>query len=366
MMASPDRISIALRGKVGTLPLGFTFEAPAHGVTALYGPSGCGKTTLLRAIAGLVRLQGHCHVGGESWQDEGHFLAPHRRAVGYVFQEPSLFPHLDVEDNLRFSLKRGQRPDNEDEILRLLGLMPLLSRDPATLSGGERQRVAIGRALFSQPRLLLMDEPLSALDPAARDEILPFLERLHGELELPIFYVSHDMREVERLADHLVLVDEGRVTASGPLQHLQGDASLPLAAARDAAVTLDATPSGFDHTGNLQAFSVAGGVFHLPAESEPPMGQVRLRIAAGDVSIALHSAADTTILNILPAYIESRRAVSDSEEIIVLRLAGEEIADLPSARLLARISRHSCERLRLKPGMHVYAQVKGVALVPGR
>nr|WP_036487132.1 molybdenum ABC transporter ATP-binding protein [Nitratireductor basaltis] len=363
-MTPPDRISIALGGKVGTLPLGFIFEAPAHGVTALYGPSGSGKTTLLRAIAGLDRLDGHCHVGGESWQETGHFLPPHRRAIGYVFQEPSLFPHLDVEANLRFSLKRGQRPENEDEILRLLGLMPLLARDPATLSGGERQRVAIGRALFSQPRLLLMDEPLSALDPAARDEILPFLERLHGELALPILYVSHDMREVERLADHLVLVDRGRVIASGPLQALQADPQFPLAGAREAAVTLDAKPAGFDHTGNLLAYAVSGGVFHLPAESEPPASQVRLRIAAGDVSIALHSAADTTILNILPAYIESLRAVSSSEELVVLSLAGEAgTADVPPARLLARVSRHSCERLRLKPGMHVYAQVKGVALV---
>ena len=217
-------ISVAFAGRLGAFELNSRFEASATGVTALFGPSGCGKTSVLRCIAGLQRVaHGACSVAGEIWQDDRTFLPAHRRAVGYVFQEASLFPHLSVRRNLLFGAPedRGDAPVVFDEIVDLLGLANLLDRAPQKLSGGERQRVAIGRALLSQPRLLLMDEPLSALDAETKSEILPFLERLHDRLALPVIYVTHDMREVERLADHLVLMERGRVIGAGPLGDIQ-------------------------------------------------------------------------------------------------------------------------------------------------
>ena len=240
----------------------------------------------------------------------------------------------------------------------LLRLEPLLGRSPLHLSGGERQRVAIGRALLSQPRLLLMDEPLSALDQRSRDEILPFLERLHEALSLPILYVSHDMTEVERLADYLVLMESGRVLARGPLQELQSDASLPLAFSRDAAVSLDGTVRAFDAAYGLLTVEVEGGVFVVPSAAVAPGARRRLRIAARDVSISL-SAAASTILNVMPARILSFAAAGEFEVVAVLVLG----AGGAGSRLLARVTRRSWDRLGLAVGSEVHAQVKGVALV---
>src|SRR5918912_425364 len=239
-MSGPGTIRVAFKGTLGRFVLDASFAVPATGVTALFGPSGCGKTTVLRAVAGLQRLaEGYCAVDGDVWQDGRSFRPTHRRPIGYVFQEASLFPHLSVRRNLLYGAPRAGGPAEIgfDEVTDLLGLSRLLDRSPRNLSGGERQRVAIGRALLSSPRLLLMDEPLSALDRPTKDEILPFLERLHDRLSLPVLYVSHDMAEIERLADHLVLMRAGRVVAAGPLGDLQSDPSLPLAAARDAAVS---------------------------------------------------------------------------------------------------------------------------------
>ena len=206
-------IKAGFRGSIGSFSLDAAFETPARGVTALFGPSGCGKTTVLRCIAGLNRLrQGFCAIDGEIWQDASSFAPTHRRPIGYVFQEASLFPHLSVRRNLLYGAGGPRRAGQSDairfdEVVDLLGLGALLDRAPRHLSGGERQRVAIGRALLSRPKLMLMDEPLSALDRQAKDEILPFLERLHASLSLPVIYVAHDMDEIERLADHLVLMD---------------------------------------------------------------------------------------------------------------------------------------------------------------
>ena len=205
-------IEVRLEGRLGRFRLDAAFSVPAAGVTALFGPSGAGKTTLLRCIAGLERLQGRVEVAGEIWQDGRRFLAPHRRPVGYVFQEPSLLAHLSVRGNLEFGLKRaGERRLALEEVVAFLGLQPLLGRSTERLSGGERQRVAMGRALLSQPRLLLMDEPLSGLDAEAKAEILPCLERLHQLLAIPVLYVSHDAAEVVRFADRLLLMREGRI-----------------------------------------------------------------------------------------------------------------------------------------------------------
>ena len=362
-MSAEDTIEIAYAGRLGGFALDAAFVAPSRGVTAIFGPSGCGKTTVLRCTAGLARLDGTCRVMGETWQGERVFRPPHTRPVGYVFQEASLFPHLSVLRNLLYAT-RGRKPGASasigfDETVELLGLSRLLDRAPQNLSGGERQRVAIGRALMSQPRLLLMDEPISALDRATRDEVLPFLERLHETLAIPVFYVTHDMAEVERLADHLVLMDAGRVSASGPLADLLGDASLPIALGRDAAVVLEATVAGHDEAYGLTSLDVAGGRFVVPGIGRHEPGTVlRLRIGAGDVSLALDRPRATSILNVLPARIETARPVGDHGMLVVLRLGEDGTGD----RLLARLTRRSWDMLALRDGLAVHVQVKSAAL----
>src|SRR5579871_4672076 len=286
---SEGQIRVAFRGAVGKFPLDAAFTAPARGVTALFGPSGCGKTTVLRCMAGLLRLDdGLCEIDGETWQTpHGAFVPTHRRPLGYVFQEASLFPHLSVRRNLLYGAPRGGRGAiGFEEVVDLLGVGALLDRSPANLSGGERQRVAIGRALMSQPRLLLMDEPLSALDRATKNEILPFLERLRDRLALPIVYVTHDVNEVERLADQLVLMRKGRVAAAGPLEDLQSNPALPLAIARDAAVTLDGVIEAHDGGYGLLTLRVRGGALVAPAPRAPIGEHRRIRVMAGDVSLA--------------------------------------------------------------------------------
>ncbi|SFI18420.1 molybdenum ABC transporter ATP-binding protein [Bradyrhizobium sp. cf659] len=223
--AEPGRINAAFRGRLGNFTLHAELSLPATGVTAIFGPSGCGKTSVARCIAGLQRMaDGFCAVDGEIWQDRRSFRPVHRRPIGYVFQEASLFPHLTVRGNLLFGAPKAAGAQIAfDEVVELLGLAALLDRSPHRLSGGERQRVAIGRALLSQPKLLLMDEPLAALDRTTKNEILPFLERLHEKLALPVLHISHDMAEIERFADHLVLMEHGRVIGAGPLHALRSD-----------------------------------------------------------------------------------------------------------------------------------------------
>ncbi len=357
-------IRAVFRARFGRFDLDAAFAVPAVGVTALFGPSGCGKTTVLRCLAGLERAdEGSCIVDGEVWQDAATFRPAHRRAVGYVFQEASLFPHLSVRANLVYGAPRRRTGDPQarlyfDEVIDLLGLEGLLDRSPGNLSGGERQRVAVGRALLSEPKLLLMDEPLSALDRQTKDEILPFLERLHDRLKLPVIYVSHDLGEVERLADHLVLMEEGRVRASGPLAALQSDPALPFATAREAAISFDAVIEAHDPAFGLVTLKVDGGRFVIPAAAGTIGERRRLRIAAGDVSLARDPPGATTILNVLPAVIVAQAKVGPHEMLAVLGLGPGG----KGARLLARVTRRSWEQLQLEVGLGVYAQVKGVAL----
>ncbi len=361
---SVSGIDVAFNGTLGTFRLDARFSAPATGITALFGPSGCGKTTVLRCLAGLTQLPaGSCIVDGETWQGEKVFLPAWRRPAGYVFQEASLFPHLSVRRNLLYGARddtaaMGRQSLGFNEVVELLGLPKLLDRSPRNLSGGERQRVAIGRALLSNPKLLLMDEPLSALDGLTKDEFLPFLERLHERLNIPVIYVSHDMAEIERLADHLVLMEGGRVTASGPLSAIQSDPNLPLARTRGAAVSFEAKVEAYDKPYGLLSLGVDGVQFLVPSR-EISIGQVRrIRVAASDVSLALELPQSTTILNILKARILTHSPVSENEVLVVLRPGAEE----NPARLLARITRRSWQRLGLSDGQIVWAQVKGVSL----
>jgi molybdate transport system ATP-binding protein len=367
-MSQAHGIDVRFRGKLGAFALDAAFTIAAHGVTAVFGPSGCGKTSVLRCIAGLHRIEdGHCVVNGDVWQDGGIFRAPHRRPIGYVFQEASLFPHLSVRRNMLFGAPRAGRTDDRrgpgfDDIVALLGLDDLVERSPHRLSGGERQRVAIARALLSQPRLLLMDEPLAALDRAAKDEILPFLERLHRNLSLPILYVSHDMSEVERLADQIVLMEAGRVLAAGLLADIQNDPALPLARARDASVSFDGTIESYDADFGLLCVAVRGGRFFAPAKTARVGAPCRLRVVAGDVSLSVAPPGPSTILNSLPARIASATRLDSNEVIVGLTLGEHGTGD----RMLARITRQSWDRLGFGVGMMVHAQVKGVALAPGR
>jgi molybdate transport system ATP-binding protein len=227
------------QGRLGDFRLDAEFTAPSQGIIGLFGPSGCGKTTLLRCLSGLTRMRGRLSLDDDVWQDEKTFLPPHRRGAAYVFQDADLFAHLTVRGNLMYGARRVPRPAaggiGFDDVVSLLSLAPLLGRSTHRLSGGERQRVAIGRALLSQPRLLLLDEPLAGLDAMAKAEILPYLERLHPTVRAPVVYVSHDLAEIARLADHLIVMKAGAVIASGPSR---ADGAVNAASAASAAAQL--------------------------------------------------------------------------------------------------------------------------------
>jgi molybdate transport system ATP-binding protein len=370
-MSEVQKIRAEFRSTLGKFTLDTAFEAPIAGVTALFGPSGCGKTTVLRCIAGLIRVKdGFFDIGGEIWQDRDQIFIPtYRRPLGYVFQEASLFPHLSVRRNLLFGAPRREPTDRPtidfDEVVDLLGIRALLDRSPRNLSGGERQRVGIGRALLTQPKLLLMDEPLSALDRKTKGEILPFIEKLRDHFSLPIFYITHDMAEVERLADHIVLLDKGHLVASAALSELQSDPSSPLAASRGAAVTLKGVVESADSKFGLANVAIPGGV--LIAPPPPPatgaIGELRrIRILASDVSLAREQPVSSSILNVLPARIVSMRPLDQYETLVVVSLGEKN----DGARLLSRMSRKSWAELGLAEGQRVFAQVKYVSLAPDR
>ncbi|WP_145007704.1 molybdenum ABC transporter ATP-binding protein [Pseudomonas oryzihabitans] len=345
---------------------GFTLDVdlalPASGVTALFGPSGSGKTSCLRCVAGLEpAARGRLVVAGETWQDSERnlFLPPHRRALGYVFQDANLFEHLDVRRNLLFGWQRvapAARRLALEQVVELLGIEGLLQRMPARLSGGERQRVGIARALLTSPRLLLMDEPLAALDAERKAEILPYLERLTRELALPILYVSHAPDEVARLANHLVLLEQGRVLASGPTTEVLARLDLPIALAEDAGVVLEGRVLGHDPDYGLLSLGLAGHQRVLLAHAPLPPGQaLRIKVLARDVSLSLER-QHSSILNVLPATV-AEIAPTRSPAQVLLRL------DLGGSPLLARITRYSLERLALQAGSRVWAQLKSVAVL---
>lgn len=358
-MSSGIRIRLPLRHPAFSLDL--DLDLPGRGVSALFGASGSGKTSALRAIAGLDRVAGgFLEIDGEVWQDEarGHFVPTHRRRLGYVFQDASLFPHLCVRGNLEFGYRRAGRPRavDFDGTVEMLGIAGLLDRRPDRLSGGERQRVAIARALLSAPRLLLMDEPLSALQAELRRDLLPHLERLHEHLEIPLIYVSHAVEEVARLADHLVLLGDGRVQASGPLPELLARLDLAGAFADEAGVVIQARVAAHDEQGHLTQLEFPGGALWVTRRPEPPGQRLRCRVLARDVSLSLQRPVETSILNLIPAHIVEA-ADTQNRAHLMLRL------DADGTPLLARITRRSWQTLRLAPGSAVWAQVKAAALL---
>ncbi|MCL2076445.1 MAG: molybdenum ABC transporter ATP-binding protein [Betaproteobacteria bacterium] len=355
-----------MRGHFNISYPGFTLDVdltlPETGVTALFGSSGSGKTTILRCMAGLERSPtGFLSIAGEIWQDEQRrfFLPTHKRPLGLVFQEASLFPHLTVQKNLQYGMKRAGNAKDEgfEAMLDLLGIRALLGRATDGLSGGERQRVAIARALLTRPRLLLLDEPLAALDMKRKLEILPYLERLRDELSIPVIYVSHSLDEVARLADHLVLIKDGSITATGSLTDILARPDLSSAFAGGVGAVLEATVVAHE-TDGLTRLEFPGGKLYIAGGAHAPGSPLRCRINANDVSIALSAHTDTSILNALPATVI---AVADADTpghvFVQLRLIGGE------SLLLARITERSRQALAITPGLSVVAQVKSVAIL---
>lgn len=351
-------VEARLRLPRGDFVLDVDLALPGRGVTAVFGPSGSGKTTLLRAVAGLEHaVDGHVKVGDMLWQDGEHFVPVHRRSVGFVFQEASLFSHLNVRGNLEYGLRRvpeSERRVSLERAIDLLGIAPILGRRTDSLSGGERQRAAIARALAVSPRILMMDEPLAAVDLMHKQEIMPYLESLHDELDIPVLYVSHAIDEVAGLADTLVLLEAGRTVAVGTTRDMLTHPKLPFLHDAGAEAIVETVVAAHDDAFYLTYLDFPGGRFAVTRRPLPVGEVVRVRVAARDVSLTLEKQSGTSIMNLFPATIED--IVEDGRAQAMVRLAAGE------ATLLSRITAKSAVDLGLKPGQSVYAQVKAVAL----
>jgi molybdate transport system ATP-binding protein len=359
---TPSVLDAAFAGRIGGFDLDVGFQAPLSGVTALFGASGCGKTTILRCIAGLNRMRGRLAIGERVWQDDAQtlFRPPHKRRVGYVFQEASLFPHLTVHGNLTFGAKRAPRDHGTppavdfDQVVGLLGIGDLLDRAPAKLSGGERQRVAVGRALLSEPRLLLMDEPLSALDRSTKDEILSYFEALFAELKIPVLYVSHDIAEVTRLADRMVVLSRGGKVAEGPVGEIMERLDLqPMTGRFEAGVILSARVKEQDSAFNLTRLDLCGQVLTVPAIDLPVGAEVRVRLRARDVALATQPPAGISIRNVLSGHVVEVREEPGTA-------FAETLIDIGGARLRSRITREAVADLRLAAGKPIHALIKSI------
>jgi molybdate transport system ATP-binding protein len=357
-------IDVRLKRAYTGFSLDVDLNLPGRGVTALYGHSGSGKTTCLRCIAGLERAEhGFIQINDEVWQDSdnGIFVPPHKRALGYVFQEASLFPHLSVLANLQFGLKRiakSQRRVDMAQATELLGIGHLLERHPQHLSGGERQRVGIARALLTSPKLLLMDEPLAALDSQRKNEILPYLQRLHDELDIPVLYVSHAQDEVARLADHLVLLSDGKALASGPIGETLARLDLPMAMGDDAGVIIEGQVSAYDAQYQLLSLQLPATEMSIRVTHAPmKIGQtLRCKVHARDISLTLQNSEFSSILNRLPVTVVSEQSADNAAHVLIRLDAG-------GTPLVARITRYSRDQLGVHPGQLLWAQIKAVAVL---
>ncbi|WP_223421757.1 molybdenum ABC transporter ATP-binding protein [Tateyamaria pelophila] len=347
-------LSVALQHNQGAFCLDVAFDA-GPGVTALFGRSGAGKTTIVNAVAGLLRPDtAHITLDGVTFNDTATFLPAHKRRVGYVFQDARLFPHLTVAQNLDYALRFGARPRGRDRIIEMLGIGDLLARRPATLSGGEKQRVALGRALLADPRLLLMDEPLAALDGPRKAEILPYLDRLKTESAVPILYVSHAVEEVARLADHMVLLTDGKVVRHGPLMDVMADpAAVPLLGVREAGAVLRATVEAHGDDG-LSTLRVAAGPLQLMGVEAPVGAEIRLRVLAQDVLLSLEHPTGLSAQNILPVTILAIKSGDGPGAAIALDAAGDT--------LLARVTSRAVASMDLAPGKSVFAVIKATSI----
>ncbi len=345
----------------GSFRLDVVLHAPGAGVTAIVGPSGSGKSTLLRCLAGLeLRAQGRIQVGDRLWLDaqRGIFVPPHRRGAVMVFQDAAPFAHLSVRANLEYGLRRRpaeRRLLSFDDTVRALRLAPLLDRRPAGLSGGERQRVAIARALLAGPRLLLLDEPLASLDPPARAEILELLRAFFAGTTIPVLYVTHARSEAVHLADHVVVMEGGRVRASGPLDAMLLRADAPFGEPAEIGTVIDAEVVAIDERDGIAELRFAGGVLFVSGRLR--VGERRrVEILARDVSLSLDAPSRSSILNVLSARVEAVYDAESAQPLVRVDVAGTAV--------LARVSRRSLRLLALKEGVRVFAQVKAVAVIP--
>lgn len=353
-------LNICIQLQLGDFSLNVDFEVPDSGVCAIYGPSGCGKTSLLRTIAGLESIDsGKISFSDEIWADASVNLPVQERRVGYVFQEPSLFPHLKVRENLEYGQKRQKQIYDQaslEELAELLDIENLLHRNVQDLSGGEQQRVAIGRALLANPQILLMDEPLASLDAARKKEILPYLERLHRNLGIPILYVSHALDEVVRLADHMILMSDGRVIDQGSVVSVIERNQLIHDLAGETFTLLQGrvVVSRSEHA--LTEVEVGGLLIRMPSTEVQVGQQVRLKFAARDISLSLQKAQDSSILNIFEAQVMTLEDAQHPSQKLVKIKAGE-------VSFTAQLSVLSCETLGLEKGSKVFAQIKAASLV---
>tara|TARA_B100000745_G_C20154332_1_gene395611 strand:+ start:6010 stop:7143 length:1134 start_codon:yes stop_codon:yes gene_type:complete len=362
----PDSIHLNIQHEYSQFHLAVDIDLPSQGVSAIYGPSGSGKTTLLRCIAGLTQAKhGQIYFQGQCWQSDNQFIPAYKRPIGYVFQEASLFPHLSAQANLNYAIKRAGQPQASKQvehakqlnhIIDLLGIGNCLERNPAQLSGGERQRVAIARALLIQPQLLLMDEPLSSLDRQRKKDILPYLQQLKTELDIPIIYVSHSADEIARLADYLVVMSQGKITSHGPLQQVLTQLSPPVNLGDDTGVVLDAEICEIDAKWHLAKAQFEGGLFWLRDHGHSVGEKVRLRILARDVSIALEENHQSSILNILPGTIVQIANDQSPASSLIKIAVGQQ-------SLIAKLTQRSVAQLGLEEGKKVWAQIKSVALI---
>lgn len=356
-----DRLEVTIQVEYPDFDLHADLRLPAHGVSALFGPSGSGKSTLLRAIAGLEpRARGRLALRGQCWQDcaSAIHVPTHRRPLAMVFQDARLFEHLSVRANLEFGWKRipaAERRIHPQDVVGLLGIEHLLDRRPATLSGGERQRAAIGRALLTSPQLLLLDEPLAALDEARKAELLPYLERLKRELSMPMIYVSHSMHEIARLADHLVVLKQGRVEAQGSVGEVTSRLDLPMSRELEASVVIEGTIAEHETAHRATRIHSAAGSLWVAALPHPAGQAVRLQLAARDLALAREVPVASSVQNVFRVRVLDRQDDGLGRSHFQVEAQG--------VRLLARITQRSADQLNLRPGDEVYAQVKGVAVL---
>lgn len=356
-------LQVDITHRFGEFALNVDF-ASGPGITALFGRSGAGKTTVINAVAGLLRPQ-HARItlDGDVLSDskKGHFVPAARRRLGYVFQDARLFPHLSVQENLTFGARYAPKSAagaGLGEVIALLGLERLLDRAPLTLSGGEKQRVALGRALLSKPRMLLMDEPLAGLDGPRKQEILPYLERLRdGPLGLPILYVSHAVDEIARLADTLVLLQNGEVRAQGPLFGVMADpAAVPLLGVREAGAVIEAQVTAHAEDG-LSSLRISAGTLELPGVQAAVGSKVRLRVLAQDVILSQDRPSGLSSVNILPVTVENIHP-GDGPGAAIALSAGRD-------RLLSRVTARAVSEMGLQKGMACFAIIKATTIAPG-
>lgn len=346
-------LNVTLKHRFPNFTADVAFSAPTPGVVALFGPSGCGKSTVMMAVAGLLKAdEVHVELNGVVLSDR----APADRRIGVVFQDGRLFPHLSVSSNLRYGMKRAPAgPVSFNEVVELLGISHLLNRKPGKLSGGERQRVAIGRALLSQPHLLLMDEPMAALDASRKQEIMPFLVRVHDEMKIPIMIVTHSIEEVARLADTLVLLSNGSVEAVGPVGKVLASADLPFATGNDAGAVLSAKVMSHDEERRLTRLDAQGVMICVPMLNQPVGSAVRVRIPAREVTLALERPNRISANNIIPGTVRNVRETADRSMALVEIAAGD-------ALFLSQLTPDSRQQLEIEVGGPVLALFKSIGV----